>query len=605
MCVDRPRTQTVSGDRQGRRRRSRLPRFVPIPEAGPRSRSSDFRIPIAVMLTSGGVRTLVVTIYRPDGRNNAFYGEFESLLEMIVVYNCNFVILGDVNVHLDVTTDPASKKFSSIVDSFGLRQMVETATHQAGHTLDVVLVRGDRSDGVSIIIQPPVISDHSVIMIELPVYKPPPVSFNATWKNFDREAFHRELTASVLCSSGDAWSEMSIDDLAESYSSILTSLVDRFAPRIVVKKHHRPITPWFNAVCLAEKRRSRGLERVYRRTRLARDRTLWISQLRSAQLVYQQVQHEYWQMLITNSSGNARKLWNTLSSVMGRNRGSPIQPGLTADAFSKFFSDKVDDVRSSTAGSAEPEFTVFLGHPLDEFIQLSISDVVRLIRDSPSKACGLDPIPTCLMKEFVDQLDPYLTYLFNRSLSQGRFPEIFRLAEVTPILKKSTLDPSVLSSYRPISNLPFISKVLERAVNERMLQHLHSNGLLPEHQSAYRRSHSTETALLKVTSDALIAADQGRLTLLGMLDLSSAFDCVDHDILLSRLETSFGFAGLVLDWMRSYLVGRKQYVRYSGTTSSTTVMMYGVPQGSVLHPLYCRCVSNCRRAGVLHPRVCR
>ena len=190
------------------------------------------------------------------------------------------------------------------------------------------------------------------------------------------------------------------------------------------------------------------------------------------------------------------------------------------------------------------------------------------------------------MKEFVDQLAPYLTYLFNRSLSQGRFPEIFRLAEVTPILKKSTLDPSVLSSYRPISNLPFISKVLERAVNERMLQHLHSNGLLPEHQSAYRRSHSTETALLKVTSDALIAADQGRLTLLGMLDLSGAFDCVDHGILLSRLETSFGFAGLVLDWMRSYLVGRKQYVRYNGTTSSTTVMKYGVPQGSVLGPLY-------------------
>ena len=379
---------------------------------------------------------------------------------------------------------------------------------------------------------------------------------------------------------------MSIDDLAKSYSSILSSLVDRFAPRIVVKKHHRPITPWFNAVCRAEKRRSRCLERVYRRTRLARDRTMWVNQLRSAQLVYQRVQHEYWQMLITNSSGNARKLWNSLSSVMGRNRGSPVQPGLTADAFSKFFSDKVDDVRSSTAGSTEPEYTVFHGHPLDEFIQLSISDVVRLIRDSPSKACGLDPIPTWLMKEFVDQLAPYLTYLFNRSLSQGRFPEIFRLAEATPILKKSTLDPSVLSSYRPISNLPFISKVLERAVNERMLQHLHSNGLLPEHQSAYRRSHSTETALLKVTSDALIAADQGRLTLLGMLDLSAAFDCVDHSILLSRLETSFGFAGLVLAWMRSYLVGRKQYVRYNGTTSSTTVMKYGVPQGSVLGPLY-------------------
>ena len=296
VCVDRPRTQTVSGDRAARGggvalvfRDSFQYRKLDL-DLDPRT--FEF---LAVMLTSGGVRTLVVTIYRPDGRNNAFYGEFESLLEMIVVYNCNFVILGDVNVHLDVTTDPATKKFSSTVDSFGLRQMVETATHRARHTLDVVLVRGDRSDEVSIMVQPLAISDHSIILIELPVCKPPPVSFNATtrpWKNFDREAFQRELTASVLCSSGDAWSGMSIDDLAESYSSTLASLVDRFAPRIVVKKHHRPITPWFNAVCRAEKRRSRCLERVYRRTRLARDRTMWINQLRSAQLVYQQVQHE-------------------------------------------------------------------------------------------------------------------------------------------------------------------------------------------------------------------------------------------------------------------------------------------------------------------------
>ena len=271
---------------------------------------------------------------------------------------------------------------------------------------------------------------------------------------------------------------------------------------------------------------------------------------------------------------------------MGRKRGSQAQSGLTADSFSKFFIDKVNDVRASTAGSADPDFTAFHGHPMDEFIPLSVAYVVRLVRDSPTKACGLDPVPTWLVKDFVQLLAPYLTNLFNRSMSEGYFPEMFRLAEVTPILKKSTLDPSVLSSYRPISNLPFVSKVLERAVNEWMSQHLQSNGLLPENQSAYRRSHSTETALLKVTSDALIAADQGKLTLLGMLDLSAAFDCVDHGILLDRLETSFGFSGVVLDWMRSYLVGRRQYVRYNGSTSSVTVMQCGVPQGSVLGPLF-------------------
>ena len=212
----------------------------------------------------------------------------------------------------------------------------------------------------------------------------------------------------------------------------------------------------------------------------------------------------------------------------------------------------------------------FHGYPMNEFIPLSVADVVHLAKDFPTKACV--PDPTWLVKDFVQLLAPYLTNLSNKSLPQGCFPEMFRLTEVTPILKTSTLDPSVLSSYRSILNLPFVSKVLERAVNERMSPHLQSNELLPENQSAYRRSHSTETALLEVTSDAMIAGDKGKLTLLGMLDLSAAFDCVDHGILPERLEKSFGFSRVVLDRMRSYLVGRRQYVRYNGSTSSVTKM---------------------------------
>ena len=272
---------------------------------------------------------------------------------------------------------------------------------------------------------------------------------------------------------------------------------------------------------------------------------------------------------------------------MGRDRGrSPAPSGLSADSFLTFFNDKVGDVRSSTAGAAGPDYSIFHGQGLDEFQQLSPSEVVRLIKDSPSKACSLDPVPTWLVKELIHCLAPFLTILFNKSLTQGYFHEAFRLAEVTPTLKKATLDPTILGSYGPISNLPFISKVLERAVNERMVAHLQANNLVPEHQSAYRRSHSTETALLKVTSDALLAADQGKLTLLGMLDLSAAFDCVDHDILLNRLGISFGFNGSALGWIRSYLSGRRLYVRYGGSTSTTAPVLFGVPQGSVLGPLF-------------------
>jgi hypothetical protein len=198
----------------------------------------------------------------------------------------------------------------------------------------------------------------------------------------------------------------------------------------------------------------------------------------------------------------------------------------------------------------------------------------------------LDPVPTWLVRDFADELAPFLTILFNKSFSTGYVPMSFRTAEITPILKKSNLDASLLVNYRPISGLPFISKLLERAVNEQLLVHLKNCNLLPEHQSAYRRSHSTETALLKVTSDALLAADGGKLTLLGMLDLSAAFDCVDHDILINRLEVSHGVRLLALDWIISYLRGRSQYVRYNGRTSSVSSIHCGVPQGSVLGPQF-------------------
>ena len=116
--------------------------------------------------------------------------------------------------------------------------------------------------------------------------------------------------------------------------------------------------------------------------------------------------------------------------------------------------------------------------------------------------------------------------------------------------------------------------------------HLWINDLLPEHQSAYRSCHLTETALLKVTSDALLAADQGKLTLLGMLDMSAAFDCVDHIILVRQLNVSFGIDENALDWIVSYITRRRQYVRYNGRMSDISVVECGVPQGSVLGPLY-------------------
>jgi hypothetical protein len=152
-------------------------------------------------------------------------------------------------------------------------------------------------------------------------------------------------------------------------------------------------------------------------------------------------------------------------------------------------------------------------------------------------------------------------------------------------LKKSNADPDVLKNYRPISNLTFISKVIERIVAETVTRHLNKSNLMPPLQSAYRSHHSTETAVVKVLSDILDAVDAGKVTLLGLLDLSAAFDTVDHSILLQRLQTSFGMDGKALGWIGSFLTGRTQAVSYQGVTSGYNLLRFGVPQGSVLGPL--------------------
>ncbi|WP_419617640.1 reverse transcriptase domain-containing protein, partial [Thiolapillus sp.] len=133
--------------------------------------------------------------------------------------------------------------------------------------------------------------------------------------------------------------------------------------------------------------------------------------------------------------------------------------------------------------------------------------------------------------------------------------------------------------------MSFFSKLLEKVVMSQLLDHLNTNELWPRFQSAYRACHSTETALLRVLNDLLTASDDGQVSLLTLLDLSAAFDTIDHDILFHRLEHVFGIQNSALSFFRSYLTERKQMVSISGYSSNPSTLLHGVPQGSVLGPI--------------------
>ena len=208
-----------------------------------------------------------------------------------------------------------------------------------------------------------------------------------------------------------------------------------------------------------------------------------------------------------------------------------------------------------------------------------------MILQSPRKSCQLDPLPCSLLLRSLDNLLPFLHITCNSSLRDVILPECEKLALITPILKKAGLDPDSPASYRPVSNLTFVSKLVERIVCQQLNAYLCEHNLLPPLQSAFRVNHSTEIATLKIASDILDSADTGHVTILALLDLSAAFDTVDHDILLQRLACTYGIGGIVLRWIRSFLTGRVQIVNYAGKRSVTSTLTCGVPQGSVSGPI--------------------
>ena len=239
---------------------------------------------------------------------------------------------------------------------------------------------------------------------------------------------------------------------------------------------------------------------------------------------------------------------------------------------------------SAPASSAPIALATGVGEVLNEFNQLPEISVRKLILNSSKKCCILDPIPPKLLIDSFDVLLPVITKLVIFSLRTGHFPAEWKSAVMLPLLKKPGLDIKI-DNFRPVSNLQFIYKLVERAVSSQLQSHLTVNSLYPILQSSYRKHHSTETALLKVQNDMLMAMNRQHVSLLVVLDLSSAFDTLDHRILLNTLQAKFGIQGNALMWFRSYLSNISQRVSVNGKLSQTFDLEWGVPQGSCLGPL--------------------
>lgn len=540
---------------------------------------------------SDAVDFLVVAIYRPGSvpPSDQFHSDFSSLLDSLSLHSCPVFVLGDINLHLDDETCSHAERFVSTVDSRGFHQLIEVPTHVRGHTLDVVIV-SDPSSVMNTSVDPPVISDHSLIEVDTSVTLEPVrrrTIHRRPWAKIDKSALLTDLVNSDLGRLGVAGLDgVTANDALgafELYNETLTAIADKHAPLRAISIRVDRTSPWFDSECRDSRRWVRRLERAFRKRRDPDCLTSWKSAFEAQRDLFQQKRRQFFNTRIEQCDSSGRDQWRTMSSLL-----SPVESRnctLKADTFQSFFQEKIAAVRRATDGAPLPTYSVLKQPGLLSFDTLSCDDIGRQLGSSNTKTSELDPVPTWLVKELSGFFVPALTYLTNISLVTGFLPPSQKRAVVSPLLKKPDLDPADPKNYRPVSNLSFVSKFIERAVSRQIHGYLRLHSLLPVCQSGFRPYHSTETATIKILNDLVLAADRGMQSVLILLDYTAAFDAVDHGILLDILRFTFGIDDVALAWIRSFLSGRTQLIRVGDSVSKPAGLLCGVPQGSVLGPL--------------------
>jgi hypothetical protein len=555
---------------------------------------------IELVLTVSSTCIRLVTVYRPPptkvnaSSNALFMEEFSMYLESLSITSGRVIITGDFNFHMESPTCLAAKTFQEAIDTAGFTQHVTAPTHTSGHMLDLIMSR-ESDNVVKSTIVSSLISDHHAIHSTLNINRPPLPKRTITYrnlKNMDKDKFRQDIQELPLLKNPMD----DIDSLSMQYNSDLESLLDKHAPMQTKSLYVRPLAPWYDDAIHDSRKECKKAEMKWRSTGLTVHRDIYRHHRNKTNSLISNAKKDHFNKKIDDCGTDQKALFKIVNQLLG-NKSELKLP--THDSledlltnFSEFFMSKISTIRQTLEEADAPSKNSNIplegchsGNTMHHFKPVSAEDTIKLIKSCPSKSCSLDPIPTWLLKEVVNDLAPPITKLINTSLSTSVFPSSMKKALVTPLLKKQNLPTETLKNYRPVSNLSFVSKLTEKVVASQLSIHMSENELYTPVQSAYRSNHSTETALLKVLNDMLISVDEGNGVMLVLLDLSAAFDTIDHEILINRLSQRLGIKDHALAWFKSYLSERLQSIHLDGQSSAPKYLLFGVPQGSVLGPI--------------------
>ena len=546
------------------------------------------KIPLCGSNKSGFI--LLICVYRlQDISICTFFDEFSDLLSNNAVLCQHLIIAGDFNIHVDIS-DNTTMEFNNILDVFSLKQHVSGATQTMGHTLDLIITHNDSATNVSKLnIQDVSLSDHFLLnfdyllCIKRTYIKT--ISFRPL-KNIDSQLFRSDVKTGLKNPpSSDFYSKI------KWYNNTMKSIIDKHAPIISKEIKIKPNSPWFDTEYATLRRRRRAVERRFRKSQLEVHKQEFVRLRKLTTTMAAEKKRSYFSSHLNQCISDSKAFYSNINFLLDSKKERTLPSGSSdidiANSFLKFFNEKIDKIRAQFESIAATQRNFDdQSNSLYRFRPATIDEIKSIVSSYPIKSSPDDPLPDLLLKLHKDIFLSAWTDIINLSLESGSV-EGLKNSIITPLLKdlSSKVDSEVYKNYRPISNIVFLSKLIERVVASRLEEHMKANNLFIDNQFGYKKFHSTETLLMKVFDELLMSCDRKVPSVLILLDLSAAFDTVDHNKLLHILEFDIGIKDIALAWFKSFLIDRTQTVMINSSFSDTINFSFGVPQGSVLGPI--------------------
>ena len=544
---------------------------------------------------------IVGVIYRPPSSSfDTFLENLETCLQRLSNEHKDIYLMGDFNTDLSLPHNNSSRRLLNTLLSYAIRPHIDQPTRITNSTQTLIdnIFSNNYNDSLNGTIYSD-ISDH------LPIFTisriKTPIMSNKNNLGFHRKETKPNIDSLIADLSQEEWQDVYVEaDVNSAYNVFIKKIRNLYDKNVPLVRNSsgklRNKQPWI----------TRGiLKSILTRNRLYKlslkqpndvNRKKYKTYRNKLTSIIRLSRKMHFTQKLENSKGNTELMWKTINTLLNKQNSHSTDefivndhklsdPKQIANSFNTYFTNIGANLAYNIPNNNR-NFSQYLPRINNKSLFLNptniheILEIVRLLKST--KSSGYDELSINVIKQIIHYIASPLCYIFNLSLSTGLFPQSMKTAKIIPIYKKN--DASIISNYRPISLLPSLSKILEKIVYKRLYSFLDINKILISNQYGFRKNHSTDYAILQLC-DQIAASLSKKEHIIGIfMDLSKAFDTIDHNILLKKLRT-YGIRGTALDWFKSYLFNRRQFVSFKSSASNISSINCGVPQGSILGPL--------------------